>query len=197
MSKTLGIIIATYNQGDYILRALVYSLLCQTNNNFKAYVIHDGPSTDSTGFFMSQICINYPNNFRYIELVERGNCWGHNCRNFGLSICEEPFIHFTNGDNIYTKDFVRQVTHTAITYNPDIITSPILHSYFDYQVFSGHEFNICRTDFANFTVKTDLAKQIKFKESEIAADGHFMLDFRLKFPNFTQHKINAVLGVHQ
>ena len=195
--KTLAIAVATYNQGERELRGFVYGLLSQTSYDFKAYIHNDGPSIDSTGKFMEGIIKEYPDNFEYLETDVRENLYGHPGRQLVLDKCEEPFITFTNADNLIIKDYAKVIVGCALKHDPDVITNSIVHSYFDYQPFPGNLFTICQTDFTNFTVKSDKAKQVKLRIKEFAADGFYCDDFRRRFPNFKQIHIPCILAVHQ
>jgi len=198
MTKTLAIAVATYNQGDVELRGMIYGLLAQTNNNFKTYVCHDGPSIDSTKAFMAEICAKYPDNFEYIESETRRALWGHPGRQYALDVCEESYITFTNADNLFMKDYVLFINRCLTAYpGTDVFTNTIVHNYFNYNPFHGDKFAICQTDFANFIVKTDKAKQVPFRVNEFAADGHFIEDFKKKFPTHTRVHIPHILAVHQ
>ncbi len=179
------------------LPAFVYCLLAQTSQDYLAYIAHDGPSQDGTKEFMEEICAKHPDNFTYYESPVRMNTWGHNLRQYFLDTCDNPYVHFENADNLLYKIFVEAVVNTIKKSPVDLITNSIQHSYFGYEKFSGKSFMICETDFANFTVKAKLAKQIKFNEAEFAADGHYIMDFRKLFPNFTQLHIDNPIAVHQ
>ena len=197
-TKTLAIIVATYAQGEAFLPGLVYGLVSQTCKDFRAYIIHDGPSVDSTGEFMEDIVRRYPDNFVYIETERRIDCWGHNCRQVGLDLCQEEYITFTNGDNIYCKDYAAKIC-TCVASNPEVsvITNGIAHNYFDYYYFPGESFALCQTDFLNFVVRSDMAKQVPFRIQEFAADGHYIEDFKRKFPSLAKVHIPGILGTHQ
>jgi hypothetical protein len=50
-------------------------------------------------------------------------------------------------------------------------------------------------DIGAFATRADIAKQIKLKTS-YAADGEFIEEFKVRFPDFNSVKINKVLYVH-
>lgn len=196
--KTLAISIATYAQGEFVLPSLIYGLLSQTSDAFHAYITHDGPSIDNTKVFMEGIVGKYPDLFSYHETARRRNQWGHEGRALTLANCKEPYITFTNGDNIYCKDYVKSVLYYLNAHKGlDVLTVGITHNYFNYTPFPGNDFAICKTDFMNFVVCTDKARQVGLVIDQFACDGIFCEQMKTKFPALFKVHLPAYLGIHQ
>lgn len=199
MSKILSIIAATYNQAESgHLQAFVYSLVTQTSKDFVCYVVHDGPADTDTKTFMDIITDKYPENFVFLETPKKSEYkYGHASRSFGLSHCTSPYVTFTNGDNLYVKDYVKIVLEAIEQTEPDIVTNNIIHDYFGYTVFGNGNMGMYATDFANFIIRTEMAKDIPLVEEEYCADGQFCVDLNEKYKDYKNTFIEACLVVHQ
>ena len=93
----VSIVIPTYNQGNYIGKA-IKSLINQTYQNWEAIII-DNHSTDQT----FQEIKNYSDSrIKYFEIKNNGVI--AKSRNYGISISKGDWIAFLDSDDWWTKD---------------------------------------------------------------------------------------------
>jgi len=54
-----------------------------------------------------EVCSSYTKDSRitYHKIPHKG-CWGHNCRNFGLSLTDTEWVVLSGHDNYYVPTFV-------------------------------------------------------------------------------------------
>jgi glycosyltransferase involved in cell wall biosynthesis len=111
MIPKVSIIIATYNQAQYLAKA-IESVLAQTYTDFELIIVDDG-STDST----QEIVAGFQDRrIRYHWQVNQERCAA---RNKGISISQGDYITFLDGDDCYLKEKLScQVP--ALDKNPDI-----------------------------------------------------------------------------
>jgi hypothetical protein len=145
-------------------------------------VIHDGPSTDGTREFMEDIASKHAN-IKYLESEERGNCWGHQNRAWGLTMVDTPWVSFTNGDNQYCYKFMDYMEKNLDERFLDVVTFVTAHSYFDYKPFYIM-FSNSQCDLAQFAVRTQVARTVGFNHRDFAADAHFIEEIKVTYPNY-------------
>src|SRR5262249_10816778 len=89
VSLRLTIVVTTYKQ-KLALDCLLKSLICQTLQNFKVLVIHDGPDADTRDIVKVYLQA-YPKKFEYLEMERRYNDFGHSLRQIGIDMTKTEF----------------------------------------------------------------------------------------------------------
>jgi glycosyltransferase involved in cell wall biosynthesis len=186
-------IIPTYNRADNLV-SILYSLISQTNKNWKAHVIIDNNSTILFDKVIDLLkdehrikftCINGPHN----------DC-GHTPRNYGLENASEEWIVMTGDDNYYIPTFVSEVFN-IIDEDTKFVYCDMIHNGYDYQFFNTHH-SSHNIDIGNMIMKTELAKQFRLDATRLDADGVFCGEYintNCKKES-TIKKINKILYVH-
>jgi glycosyltransferase involved in cell wall biosynthesis len=183
-------IIPTYNR-PAPLRAMLASLVAQTNSSWTANVVIDG--TDHLTETLD--VINQINDPRIIYTVtdKRYNDWGHTPREMGKQMSGAEYIIMTGDDNYYTPNFVHEL-ELKTELSPGMIYWDMVHSHYHYAYFkcvpAGGQI-----DMGAFATRRDLAQQI-YLGTDYAADGWFVEQFKQKFPLENIIKIDKVLFVH-
>lgn len=95
-----SIIIPVYNVQEY-LNQCIDSILEQSFSNFELILVNDG-STDTS----LDICSEYRNRDKRIQLLEKQNSGAADSRNCGLSKAIGLYVIFVDGDDFWSGDFV-------------------------------------------------------------------------------------------
>ncbi|MGD1705023.1 glycosyltransferase family 2 protein, partial [Dapis sp. BLCC M229] len=95
VAPRVSVIIATYNNGHYILEA-ISSIFNQTYTSYEIIVIDDG-STDNT----RQVLEPYLDKLRYVYQENKGVS---HARNLGLEMARGEFISFLDADDFFLPD---------------------------------------------------------------------------------------------
>lgn len=182
-------IIPTYNR-PAPLRAMLASLVTQTNSDWGAHVMIDNPEdVDNVNLVES---FN-DNRIRWTKMDKRYNDWGHIPREYGKQMSGADYIIMTGDDNYYTPNFVHELK-LKTELSPGMIYWDMVHSHYDYAYFkcvpAGGQI-----DMGAFTTRRDMAQQIQLG-TDYAADGWFVEQFKQKFPLENIAKIKKVLFVH-
>lgn len=128
-----SIIIASYNRGELLKRAL-HSLVAQTESNWEAIIIDDG-STDDTFLQVSPFLTQY-SNIKYQKKEHKGVVQS---KNEGLYASTGKFISFLDSDDEYLPQHL-QYRKSLLLKNPsvkflygglEIIGSPYVPDRFD------------------------------------------------------------------
>lgn len=186
-------IVTTYKR-PHLLRCMLASLVAQTNPNWTAHILIDGPDDENATTIVESF---NDVRFRVTQMSRNYNNWGHTPHEIGKqSVTDVDYVIMTNDDNYYVPVFLDELVD-AITRNnrPGLVYWKMVHSHFSYDVLD------CipaanYIDLGAYATRLDLAQQIHLKESEAGADGIFVEDLKLTFPNETLIKINKVLFVH-
>jgi glycosyltransferase involved in cell wall biosynthesis len=183
-------IIPTYNR-PAPLRAMLASLVAQTNGNWVANVVIDGKDyLNDTLDIIEEI--DDPR-ITYTVTDKRYNDWGHTPREMGKQMSTAKYIIMTGDDNYYTPNFVQEIS-VLCNVEVGMIYWDMVHSHYNYAYFkcvpAGGQI-----DMGAFATRRDLAQQI-YLGTEYAADGWFVEQFKQKFPIENISKINKVLFVH-
>ena len=96
----ISVIIPVYNVEQY-LRQCVDSVLAQTYQNIEIILVDDG-STDSSG----DICNQYKNTDKRINIVHQKNAGLSEARNKGFDISNGKFITFIDSDDWIAPNFI-------------------------------------------------------------------------------------------
>lgn len=197
----LTIVVVTYRQ-PVQLRGLLASLQCQTLQNFKVIVIHDG-ADDETRAVVEQV-MSSSERFRYIETETRFNDYGHSLRDLGLKMADTEYLLITNGDNYYMPRFTEFVFEAVKTYSLDVATWDMVHSYCHPGKTSMRSYSPFRVypvrwmvDIAAILVRTELAQQVGFADKSYDGDASYVEDIlSIKGRRLTIGKIEKTLTVH-
>ena len=112
----VDIIIPIYNTPQNDLKRCLDSILNQTSNDYKVYLIDDG-SNEETKIFLNDYIKN-KNNFILKSIPNNGVS---NARNVGINISSSPFIAFVDSDDTLTPAFIEEATKIIKDNNLDII----------------------------------------------------------------------------
>ena len=94
----ISVIVPVYNTDKY-LEECIKSLLLQTIPFYEIILINDG-STDDSG----QICKEYSEQFKNIQLIEQENQGQSAARNRGLSIATGEYVVFVDSDDFVSNN---------------------------------------------------------------------------------------------
>src|SRR5215831_10527422 len=188
----LTFVVATYQQ-DLALDCLLKSLACQTLQNFRVLVIHDGPS-QSTRSVVNACAAARPGLFEYFETPNRFNDYGHSLRALGIERTNTEFILLTNGDNYYTPRFVEFMFEAIDKHALDIALCDMVHSY---------TYGLLRTrplrnyiDMGCFIARTEAAKKVGFRDKTFSGDATYFEDLLDQQLPPALGKVCKVLMVH-
>jgi glycosyltransferase involved in cell wall biosynthesis len=188
----LTIVIATYKQ-ELALDCLLASLVCQTLQNFKVLVFHDGPNP-ATAAVVESYAREHPARFEYMASPERFNDYGHSLRTIGIDKANTDYVLLTNGDNYYAPRFVEFMFEAIDRYGLDVAFCDMVHSY-GYKFFRTRPFRN-RIDLGCFMVRTSAAKTVGFRDKTYSGDATYFEDLLTKLPAPVVGKVNKVLMVH-
>ncbi len=193
MKPLVDIIIPTYWRIEP-LHCMLSSLLAQTDKDWTANVVIDHLCDDEkVPYIVGLINMLDDNRIEYTITGTRYNDWGHTPREIGKQMSQADYIILNGDDNYYTPNFVAELRKASLS-RPGMIYWDMVHSHYDYQFFQCQPaYN--QIDMGAFATRNDLAKQIKLNTS-YAADGEYVRDFNIKFPQEQKIKIPKVLFVH-
>lgn len=186
----ITVIAVTYDHPIPTLNRFVSSLQCQSFQDFRCYMIHDGPlRKPSMEELYDKINISDDNRFTIIETEERKGYWGHFNRQWAINVLPlAEFTHLTNADNMYLPNCF-EIAMQRLSQGNDIVYWDFLHSYFEYIKFNA-QFEINHCDFVNFVVRSSLLKEVGFNHPlQFAADGLLINDLAA-----ATNKINKIDG---
>jgi glycosyltransferase involved in cell wall biosynthesis len=106
----LSIIVPVYNTEKYIIRC-IESLIQQSLENIRIFLIDDGSSDNSSG-----ICDQYARDDKRIHVVHTENCGVSSARNTGIRLAQTPFIMFVDSDDYVSPNLCHELVK-AITVN--------------------------------------------------------------------------------
>ena len=186
----ITIVCVSYKRYNEI-KILINSILVQTFKNWKLVIIHDGKNEH-----MKRTVRPYLRDPRieYKETDTRYNNWGHSLREIELKRCKTKYIMWTNDDNYYVPVFLKKMIKVAEKKDLDFVFCNLLHSHYDYKVFSTKPM-INHIDMGAFIVKTKVARKVGFTDHSFAADGIFV-EKLMQVDGLKRGKIKKVLFVH-
>jgi len=185
-------VIPTYNKPNNLI-CILYSLIAQTNGNWKAHVVIDN---SSTLLFDKIIDFVKEDRIKFTSINGPHNDIGHTPRNYGLENASEEWVIMTGDDNYYIPTFVDEVIK-VINNDTKFVYCDMIHNGYNYEWFNTHH-SSHHIDIGNMIMRTNLAKQIKLDNKRLDADGVFCNDYISKFceEQTTIKKINKILYVH-
>lgn len=182
-------IIPTYNR-PAPLRAMLASLVAQTNPDWGAHVVIDNHEDEDNVKLVESFA---DPRIRWTKMDKRYNDWGHTPREYGKQKSEAKYIIMTGDDNYYTPNFLQEIS-VLCNVEVGMVYWDMVHSHYNYAYFkcvpAGGQI-----DMGAFATRRDLAQQI-YLGTDFAADGWFVEQFKQKFPTENIAKINKVLFVH-
>lgn len=123
INPKVTIIVATYNNEEYIDRCLI-SLLKQTLKEIEIIVVNDG-STDNTESILNEYC-EFDSR---IKVINQENSKQGTARNKGLDIAQGEFITFVDSDDWIDEDYCEKLYNAAIKNNVNIAAATITRDY--------------------------------------------------------------------
>jgi glycosyltransferase involved in cell wall biosynthesis len=192
MSK-IEFIIPTYNRPDHLM-CLLNSLCAQRSDKWSAHVVADCPPEGTLDKIMDYF--KDDNRIKFTILPERCNDWGHTPRNYGVEHATEDWVIMTGEDNYYVPIFVDNFL-SAVTPKVGFVFCNMVHNWTNFQYYSiDCEPKWGKIDIGNFMIKTKLAKQMKLNPTVEQADGNYVEEFKVKFPDVKIIKIPKILYIH-
>jgi hypothetical protein len=185
-------LLPTYNRVNE-LRSSLSSLICQTDEDWKATVILDYPEEGIRAKLLNVIHSFYDDRIDYIITDKRCNDWGHTPRQIAKQTSKADYILMTGDDNYYTPNFVKEVK-LASTFLPGVIYWDMVHSHFNYSYFKcvpAHG----QIDMGAFCIRRDIAQSIPLS-TNYAADGDYIESIKRLYPWEKMIKIDKVMFVH-
>jgi glycosyltransferase involved in cell wall biosynthesis len=172
------------------LKCMLASLQAQTCPDWHASVVIDDEWNDRLYWLVKQF---NDSRMDVWMMSKRHNDWGHTPREWGKQRSEADYVIMTGDDNYYMPNFVAELKKAA-EIKPGVIYWDMIHSHYDYQLFTCRPvFN--QIDMGAFATRNDLAKQVELGKG-FAADGEYIRDVTARFPKEKLVKINKVLFVH-
>jgi hypothetical protein len=189
------------------------AFLLQTDPSWNLILVHDGEDCPEANNIANQYTkdprINYYS-------IPQGNCWGHNCRNFGLYKTTTEWVVLSGHDNYYVPTFVESLESFLDRNNHklDLVYWNMIHNYYRYNFSkppeactidpSGPdpyflpqtELQGSKIDIGCFAVRTKIAvKSRGLRQNHPATDWAYLHKI-LKTPNIRTARINRCLYVH-
>ena len=103
----IDVIIPVYNQEKYLRRCLD-SLLPQTDESIKVFLVNDG-STDGS----LSICREYAATYKNVEVIDKKNGGLSSARNAGLNAASGEHVVFIDSDDYVSEDYIARVKESA------------------------------------------------------------------------------------
>jgi len=199
--QRLTIVVATYQQ-DLALDCLLKSLVCQTLQNFKVLIIHDGPSATARSL-VAAYSREHPAVFEYLETEYRCNDYGHSLRAIGIERTGTEFILLTNGDNYYAPRFVEFMFEAIDRHGLDVVLCDMVHSHLNPGLSVQPSYGFFRTrpfryylDIGCFIARSDAAKKVGFRDKTFNGDATYFEDLLKVSETVVLGKVDKVLMVH-
>jgi glycosyltransferase involved in cell wall biosynthesis len=196
---SLEIVVVSFERVRQLM-CLLWSLECQTYENFKIRVIHDGANLETREAVVA-FAANSRIKIDYSETPRRLNDFGHSLRQWGLQETKSQYVLITNDDNYYTPNFLQEMMCKLTEDEADIVYCDMVHSHvmFDlanpigYQTLLTEE-KFSRIDIGCFIFNALIGKRAGFRTRGFNADWDFFSDMLQLNPKVT--KLSKVLFVH-
>lgn len=191
----IDIIAVTYGHNDS-LKCFINSIKAQTCDNWKLFIVHDGPNKQLHNELNFE---NYLND-RVIFIQHPVNLgfYGHPLRKWALeNLNLNNRVLITNADNYYVPVMVEEV----LKRREELIYFDLIHSHNTDSNLNKSSYGfMCSElkrkfiDIGCVVMDSNLAKKVSFDSLEFAADWFYFEKILHLSP--TTHKINKVLFVH-
>ncbi len=187
----IEVIAPTYDR-TVELKSAIASMIAQTDQEWLLHVIIDNEDNMPA---MKIVKDFNDKRIRTTHMDKRYNDWGHTPREYGKQASGADYIVMGSDDFYYVPTFIEEVKKAIQEQgSPELIYWDMIHSHYGYSFFRCSPW-MNQIDIGAFATRADKAKQIKLKTT-YAADGEFIEEFKVKFPNANMFKINKVLYVH-
>ena len=201
--KELTVVCVSYRRYRNI-PVLIHAFLAQTLQNFKLLVIHDGPDAEMDAL-LAPFRRSDPDVVDYRFTETRFKDYGHSLRDMGIRLADTEYLLLTNDDNYYVPTFLEYMfapVHGA-TRRPDIVYCDMIHSHNNpgitrqppYRPFETKPERYC-IDIGCFIARTELAKQVGFRDKRSAGDATYFEDLLRAAGDPVVVKVPHVLFVH-
>lgn len=124
----ISVIIPLYNKEAYIRKALE-SVLSQTYQDFEIVVVNDG-STDNS---LDKVLMVKDERIR---IISQNNAGVSATRNRGIEEAKYEYVTFLDADDIWDKDFLKNIYHLIISYPECSVYSTCYNKFCDGKYFS-------------------------------------------------------------
>lgn len=211
MNNFITVVIPIYKRPECV-HIICNAFLVQTDPSWNLMLVNDGQGDQD----IDKVARHYAEDPRITYYaIPKGNCWGHNCRNFGLSMADSEWVVLSGHDNYYVPTFVESVESVLDRqqHQFDLIYWNMIHNYYKYNFSKAPESPLIdpsgpdpkflpqtelmptHVDIGSFAVRTSLVRTMQINESSAANDWIFLSQI-LRIPNLRIAKINRCLYVH-
>jgi hypothetical protein len=174
---------------------IISSLLMQTHQNWRLYLVHDGPETKGVENYI-------PNDPRitFIVAPKRGGSWGHYIRQIGIEVNkdEADFVVVSNPDNYHVPTYCEYMLK-AFKLRPSAVAaycSQMVHSYKAWQVINC-QLKRGFLDSAGVMVRSKKAAEVGWRDIEThSADWVYFTDLINRYGAHKFEKVEGCLIVH-
>lgn len=189
-------IIPTYSRHHH-LKALICSLLAQTNPNWVAHIIADHSPLDINEKNIKFLHLINDDRIKFTRLKERHNDWGHTPRNYGIEHAKEDWVIMTGEDNYYVPIFVDEFLKEASNPENKFIYCDMVHNLnSDAYMPVKTKMELGYIDLGCYMVKRDLIGDIRLDITKPESDFKFMCDYIKQNEVKVITKISKILYVH-
>ncbi len=185
---TITFILPSFNE-LYDAHVSLGSLLCQTNQNWRAIVINNGANDRLREYVATHF---QDERIRYIETPTNTGT-DNTSRAYAYNeLIETELVVSSSIQDYYFPQTVDEILKVAHGYD-FIYWNSINHLYLDNHIlYADPEIN--KIDWGNFCIRKELAQRVLFDISKYPPDGNYVLD--LKRANAKMVKIDKVLTIH-
>lgn len=194
MSKPLITFVACAHNEPEHDRAFIHSIICQTNQDFKALVFHNGHNLDMLSDMMVS-CEGRENIWYKQSDSDTGN-WGTVNRQTAIQECDTDYIIQTSVQDYWLPQAVDFILR-GLESKPDILVwNSINHLVGPCQVLDA-ALEWSKLDWGNFCLKTSIAKDVGINHgTTYCADWNFINDCINKGLIKTAKKTPYILTIH-
>jgi len=182
---------------------LLHSLMCQTFQDFRLVVIHDGEDVKMRSM-LERFQGTYSDRFSFFFTDKHYGDYGHSLRSLAIEQCDSKFIMLTNDENYYVPSFLENMFRKIESEDLDLVMCDMVHSHDRPGGRPQGSYNAFVTaprtndvDIGCFIVKTDLAKAVGFRDKSFGGDGVFIDDImNNNLRTVRWGKVDKILFVH-
>ena len=181
--------VATAHKEDKWHRHFISSMKAQTDQNFWAEVIHNGPMDETW---------NTTGNIDMTDTPVNTGMWGCANRQQAIDECDTDYIIQTSVQDYWLPQAVQYINEAIVKHQPHIlIWNSVNHLVGPCQVLDA-QLAWSKVDWGNVAIRTDIARKVRIQQKEYCADWLFIKDILDK--NLVDRnkilKINALLTIH-